>query len=142
MLSGTAASRTVEFFECVSGIKKNLSLWRTLTGEFVAHTQKAKELLASEAPALDDVLVKLSTVAGIIAGMHKASHGDGGKQARLLAADALVQLDSFCQAVCGQSPVNAERLRDILRQDMIDRGGGLAQKRARRGKEDSSSART
>lgn len=138
---GTAASMTEDFMHCLDGVRGNLGLFKTLVSEFAQQSARAMELLSEDRPDRHAIRVKIITVASIIAGMHKASAGEANKQARMIAAQALVNLNTFGDVHYHARFLDEERMGPVLAQDQLDRGG-QPKKKAKRSKENSSSAQT
>ena len=138
---GMAASWKDEFVDCVSVMRENLALYRTMVGEFQEHGAKAEKLLMEEPVDMHAVRVKILTVASIVAVMHKSSGGEANKKARMLATDALVGLNVFGMAHFKAPFLDEVRMRPILANDMIDRSE-RPKKKANRGEGGSASVQT
>ena len=106
------------FIRCVSEMRANLGLWPELTREFKENVETTTLAIMS-CGGRKKIATKLKTVAGIIAAMHKNSVN---RKARMIACDALIQLDTFAWTACDRHAANAHRLEEIVAQDAKDRG--------------------
>ena len=113
------AGRLVDALDrCLSEMRGNLALWTSHSQEFAEQVINTK-LVILGGGRKKGVAIKLMPVAAIIAEMHKSSVN---KKGRMLACDALVQLDTFAWTACDRHAANAYRLEEILAQDAKDRG--------------------
>lgn len=138
---GTAVSLKDQFVACISTLRENLGLYRTLIGEFREHTGKAEALLMEEPIDVHSVKTKILTVASIIAVMHKMSGGNNNKRARMIATDALVDLNAFGMTNFQASFLDENRMRPIIANDFIDRADN-PRKKTKRGEGGSTSVQT
>jgi len=115
----TNAERIVDALDrCLSEMRGNPALWTSHTREFAEQVTNTK-LVIIGGGGKNRIAIKLKTVAAIIVEMHKSSVNRKG---RMLACDALVQLDTFSWTACNRHAANAYRLEEILAQDAKDRG--------------------
>ena len=121
-----------DFKGCVAGMLENLSLWKTLQRELLENVDRTASAIESNTNR-SVILIKLKTVANIIAAMHKSEMDvrvkramvRGNPEARKIAVDALSQLDTFVFQNFRVHAVNENRLKMMLEQDRIDRGGRM-----------------
>ena len=120
MKTGSGVQAVETFTTIVSGMRATLDLWTIHQEEFVHSVEQTK--LAILGGGNKELLsIKLRTVAGIIAAMHRTS---ADKILRTVAYDALAELDAFSVATCGRLAANQFRFEEIKHQHMIDCGVG------------------
>ena len=124
-----------DFKGCVAEMLAHLSLWKTLNRELLENVDRTATAIAGEMGS-SVILIKLKTVAAIIANMHRSEMDvrvkrvmvRGNVRARMVAVDALSQLESFTYQNYREHAVNEHRLKMMIEQDRIDRGGRQARR--------------
>ena len=123
------------FLECLTEMRATPTLWMILGREFSENVDRAATAISANMDR-STIQIKLTTVAAIIAAMHKSAMDArekrfvirGNKEARKVATDALIRLDSFARTYYKVRVINEHRLEFMAEQDRVDRGGRIGRR--------------